>query len=141
MTMSEALAPELGAEPTSGGTPCRILSLDGGGAKGFYTIGVLAQVEAMLKGKPLCEHFGLIFGTSTGAIIAALLSLGYNVADILALYKEHVPTVMRHSTAAGRTKALDNLVMEVFGDRDFTHLKTGVGIVATHWQARKAHDL
>ncbi len=137
MTMSEALAPELGAEPTSGGTPCRILSLDGGGAKGFYTIGVLAQVEAMLKGKPLCEHFGLIFGTSTGAIIAALLSLGYNVADILALYKEHVPTVMRHSTAAGRTKALDNLVMEVFGDRDFTHLKTGVGIVATHWQLEK----
>jgi len=55
---------------------CRILSLDGGGAKGFYTLGVLAQVEAMLKGKLLCEHFDLIFGTSTGAIIAALLSLG-----------------------------------------------------------------
>ena len=28
---------------------CRILSLDGGGAKGFYTLGVLAQVEAMFK--------------------------------------------------------------------------------------------
>ena len=37
--------------------PCRILSLDGGGAKGFYTLGVLAQVEAMLKGKLLCDHF------------------------------------------------------------------------------------
>ena len=120
MTLNEALAPELDLDIASGSIPCRILSLDGGGAKGFYTIGVLAQVEAMLKGKPLCEHFGLIFGTSTGAIIAALLSLGYNVADILALYKEYVPTVMRHSTAAGRTKALDNLVMEVFGDRDFT---------------------
>lgn len=44
------------------GGPCRILSLDGGGAKGFYTLGVLAQVEAMLKGKALWEHFGLIFG-------------------------------------------------------------------------------
>ena len=66
------------AEP---GKLCHILSLDGGGAKGFYTLGVLAQIEAILK-KPLCEHFNLIFGTSTGAIIAALLSLGYKVADI-----------------------------------------------------------
>ena len=27
--------------------PCRILSLDGGGAKGFYTLGVLKEIEAM----------------------------------------------------------------------------------------------
>jgi uncharacterized protein len=26
----------------------RILSLDGGGAKGFYTLGVLRELEAML---------------------------------------------------------------------------------------------
>lgn len=116
---------------------CRILSLDGGGAKGFYTLGVLAQVEAMLKGSPLCEHFDLIFGTSTGAIIAALLSLGYVVEDIHALYKKHVPTVMRNNTAGGRTKALDKLVAEVFGEKDFKQVKTGVGIVATHWHLEK----
>ncbi len=133
-----ATAPELVAKNAIADAPCRILSLDGGGAKGFYTIGVaLHQVEAMLKGKPLCDHFDLIFGTSTGAIIASLLSLGYSVADIHTLYKQHVPTVMRHNTAAGRTKALDNLVFEVFGERDFTHVKTGVGIVATHWHLEK----
>ncbi len=137
MKPNEATAPESIAENALVDAPCRILSLDGGGAKGFYTIGVLAQVEAMLKGKPLCEHFDLIFGTSTGAIIAALLSLGYSVSDIYALYKQHVPTVMRHNTAAGRTKALDNLALEVFGDRDFTQVKTGVGIVATHWHLEK----
>src|ERR1700733_8750081 len=92
---------------------CRILSLDGGGAKGFYTLGVLAQVEALLK-TTLCDHFDLIFGTSTGSIIAALLSLGYKVNDIRALYEQHVPTVMKHSTASGRTKALDKLVKKVF---------------------------
>ena len=119
------------------GEPCRILSLDGGGAKGFYTLGVLAQVEAMLKSKLLCEHFHLIFGTSTGAIIAALLSLGYKVADIHSLYRQHVPTVMRNRTAGGRTKALDKLVAEVFGDKGFTDVKTGVGIVATHWHLEK----
>jgi predicted patatin/cPLA2 family phospholipase len=119
------------------GKPCRILSLDGGGAKGFYTLGVLAQVEAMFKGKPLCGLFDLIFGTSTGAIIAALLSMGYKVADIHTLYKNNVPTVMKHKTAGGRTKALDKLVVEVFGDKDFSHVKTGVGIVATHWDLQK----
>jgi uncharacterized protein len=121
----------------AGEKPCRILSLDGGGAKGFYTLGVLAQVEAMLKGKLLCEYFDLIFGTSTGAIIAALLSLGYRVEDIHALYKQHVPTVMKNNTASGRTKALDKLVVEIFGDKNFTQVKTGVGIVATHWHLEK----
>ena len=50
----------------------RVLSLDGGGAKGFYTLGVLKEVEARL-GCKICDGFDLIFGTSTGAIIAALL--------------------------------------------------------------------
>ena len=43
--------------------PCRILSLDGGGAKGFYTIGVLREIEGLV-GYRLCEKFDLIFGTS-----------------------------------------------------------------------------
>jgi patatin-like phospholipase/acyl hydrolase len=115
---------------------CHILSLDGGGAKGFYTLGVLAQIEAMLK-KPLCEHFNLIFGTSTGAIIAALLSLGYKVSDIHALYKQHVPTVMKNKSSGGRTAALDKLVAEVFGDKDFSQVRTHVGIVATHWNLER----
>lgn len=80
--------------------PCRILSLDGGGAKGFYTLGVLAQVEALLNKEPLCDHFDLVFGTSTGAIIAALLSIGYKVADIHNLYKQHVPSKTARSMSA-----------------------------------------
>jgi patatin-like phospholipase/acyl hydrolase len=60
--------------------PCRILSLDGGGAKGFYTLGVLREIEGMIK-CPLFERFDLIFGTSTGAIIAALLALGHRGGD------------------------------------------------------------
>jgi patatin-like phospholipase/acyl hydrolase len=62
-------------------TPCRVLSLDGGGAKGFYTLGVLKEIEA-LAGRPLYQCFNLIFGTSTGGIIAALLALGYQVDEI-----------------------------------------------------------
>jgi patatin-like phospholipase/acyl hydrolase len=40
---------------------CRVLSLDGGGAKGFYTLGALTEIEALIGGK-LCEKFDLIFG-------------------------------------------------------------------------------
>jgi len=112
--------------------PCRILSLDGGGAKGFYTLGVLKEIEAM-QGQPLCERFDLIFGTSTGAIIAALLALGHSVDEIHALYREHVPAVMRNRTKSGRSAALAHLAETVFGERTFTDVKTGVGIVATRW--------
>lgn len=73
---------------------CRILALDGGGAKGFYTLGVLKQLEALLGGEPLATKFDLIFGTSTGAIIASLLALGKSAKDIHALYKGHVPRIM-----------------------------------------------
>ena len=45
----------------------RILTLDGGGSKGFYTLGVLHELEAML-GSRLHERFDLIYGTSTGSI-------------------------------------------------------------------------
>src|SRR5712692_9010333 len=115
---------------------CRILSLDGGGGKGFYTLGVLKEIEGMC-GCPLSQTFDLIFGTSTGAIIAALLALGSSVDDIHSLYKEHVPVVMRRRTARGKSKALAHLAKTVFGNQTFTDLKTGAGIVATRWDFEK----
>lgn len=124
------------AAPTSA-TSCRVLSLDGGGAKGFYTIGVLKEIEALAGRRPLCESFDVIFGTSTGGIIAALLALGYRVDDIHKLYKEHVPTIMRQRTKHRKSAALRHLAKTVFGDRTFSDVKTGVGIVATRWDFEK----
>jgi patatin-like phospholipase/acyl hydrolase len=116
---------------------CRILSLDGGGAKGFYTLGVLNQLEALLGGRPLCEQFDLIFGTSTGAIIASLLALGKSVAEVHSLYKVHVPRLMSLSGANARSAALEKLSTEVYGDLKFDAMKTGVGIVAARWVEEK----
>lgn len=110
----------------------RILSLDGGGAKGFYTLGVLREIEGML-GCSLYQRFDLVFGTSTGAIIAALICLGYSVDDIHALYREHVVTIMAEKTASKKTAALERLAVEVFGDKKFDAIKTGIGIVTTKW--------
>ena len=122
--------------PSASANLCRVLSLDGGGAKGFYTLGVLKELEAMV-GHPLSNHFSLIFGTSTGAIIAALLALGRSVDEIHQLYKEHVPTVMCNRNARGRSRALAHLAKIVFEGRTFADVKTGIGIVATRWDFEK----
>ena len=116
--------------------PFRILSLDGGGAKGFYSLGVLREVEAML-GSPLHQRFDLIFGTSTGAIIASLLALGRTVSEIHELYKEHVVRIMACKSPAAKTDALTTLANEVYGETSFAEMKTGVGIVATKWMVER----
>jgi uncharacterized protein len=115
---------------------CRILSLDGGGAKGFYTLGILRELEGML-GCPLHERFDLIFGTSTGAIIAALLGLGKSVKEISTLYESHVPTVMKVRSAGDKSAALKLLADTVFKQDKFEKMKTGVGIVTTKWEIER----
>lgn len=112
---------------------CRILSLDGGGAKGFYTLGVLRELEAMLGGH-LCNHFDIVFGTSTGSIIASLIALGRSVDDIHDLYKGHVPGVMKATSRAAKSKALARVGDQVFGKQTFDAVKTNLGVVATKWE-------
>src|SRR6056297_286305 len=54
----------------------RILSLSGGGYKGFYTAQFLAGLEAESGEVPLHRRFDLIAGTSIGGILAIALSSG-----------------------------------------------------------------
>ncbi len=58
----------------------RLLCLNGGGARGMFTISVLAEIEKILplgtltKKSELGDYFDLIAGTSIGAIwLSALL--------------------------------------------------------------------
>jgi patatin-like phospholipase/acyl hydrolase len=76
-------------------TPKKILALDGGGIRGALTLGYLKKIEDILKARyperkdfRLSDYFDLIGGTSTGAIIASLLSLGKTVDEITRLYME-----------------------------------------------------
>lgn len=112
---------------------CRILSLDGGGAKGFYTLGVLGEVEAILP-CPIHEAFDIIFGTSTGSIVATLLATGKTVKEIHALYCEHVPRIMQAKNADERTRRLREVGKIAFGSDGFDAVLTGLGIVSTKWQ-------
>jgi uncharacterized protein len=112
--------------------PFYVLTLDGGGSKGFYTLGVLHELEAMLDCR-LCERFDLIYGTSTGSIIGTLLALGHSVGEVHRMYVKHVPEIMRASDGTNKSAALKKLADEVFGKFTFVDMKTNVGIVATRW--------
>jgi predicted acylesterase/phospholipase RssA len=82
--------------------PKRILSLDGGGVRGVATIAFLEHLEeeiSEIEGRPtlLGEWFDLIGGTSTGAILATALALGYRASDIKRFYHQLAPRVFRRS--------------------------------------------
>lgn len=72
--------------------PKRVLALDGGGVRGIISLAFLERIEALLRarsGNPdfrICDHFDLIGGTSTGAIIATGLAFGHPVARLIDLY-------------------------------------------------------
>lgn len=112
--------------------PYRILSLDGGGAKGFYSLGVLAEIEGMI-GCRLHERFDLVFGTSTGSIIGSMIALGMSVDEIHDLYKEFVPAIMRLKKPNEKSAKLAELAKEIFKDAKFDDVKTSVGVVTTKW--------
>ena len=112
-----------------------ILVLDGGGSKGVYTIGVLKELELRL-GSPLHEHFGLVFGTSTGSIIAALIALGYEIPEIEELYLSLIPKIMNKNSKGGRSKALKEEALKIFGSQKFDAFKTNIGIVALNFETQ-----
>src|SRR6478609_8007061 len=75
--------------------PRKILSLDGGGIRGVLTLEILLELEKQLKEAlnandnfRLSDFFDYIGGTSTGAIIAAGLSLGKSAKEMLDFYEQ-----------------------------------------------------
>jgi len=74
--------------------PKKFLAIDGGGIRGVLALEILQKIEDLLKSKSgradfrLADYFDYIAGTSTGGIIAAGLSTGMSVEEILAFYQE-----------------------------------------------------
>ena len=65
----------------------RVLSLDGGGIRGIFPAVILSEIEKELKAKGLenwqiFQNVDLLFGTSTGGILALALSLGIPEEEI-----------------------------------------------------------
>ena len=129
--------------------PKRLLALDGGGIRGLITLGYLARIEEILRrryGKSdlvLADYFDLVGGTSTGAIIATLLALGFPVGEILELYrsvgrdafqlrKSWLGGIGRLLKARFQEAPLEDLLKKFLGDRTLSSpdLRSGLMIVA-----------
>ena len=78
------------AERALSGAPHRILTLDGGGVRGALSVEILARIEEIVRGQgaeTLSDYFDYIAGTSSGAILATCLSLGWPVERVRRFYE------------------------------------------------------
>jgi uncharacterized protein len=72
----------------------RMLIIDGGGMRGYIPAAVLVELER-LSGKPCCEMFDLIAGTSIGGILAALLAVGTPASDTINFFTQDGPKIFK----------------------------------------------
>ena len=82
--------------------PKRLLALDGGGVRGALTVAFLERIETLLterygKEVRLGDYFDFIGGTSTGAIIAGALALGYRTEQVKDFYVRLAPSAFKGS--------------------------------------------
>lgn len=82
--------------------PKRLLGLDGGGVRGALTVAFLERIETLLeerygKDARLGDYFDLVGGTSTGAVIAGALALGFRTAQVKDFYLRLAPFAFQRS--------------------------------------------
>jgi hypothetical protein len=107
-------------------TPRLILSIDGGGVRGYLSIQVLKKIELIAKtvsknpNAVLADFFDFVGGTSIGSLIAVCISLGWPVAKIESLFEEFATALFKTKTGnplrlVGDTKTLEKILQSVLG--------------------------
>ena len=90
--------------------PRKLLALDGGGIRGVLSLEILAEIERKIADKTgikrLGDYFDYIGGTSTGAIIAAGLSIGMTAAELLSFYREAGVLMFEKNALLKRLKSI-----------------------------------
>lgn len=81
--------------PPSPAERLRVLALSGGGFLGLYTATVLAGLEDR-AGRPLGRCFGLLAGTSIGALLGMALAFEVPMRTVVDLILAHGPRVFSH---------------------------------------------
>lgn len=151
MAAEPSAAPDLASRMVS---RFSILTLDGGGARGYLCAKILEHIETYLNtvaGRvlPLGAYFDLIAGTSTGGIIALALATGHRAGQIANFYEAHLPdifgAVMRRRVFARylrpkyRSAALRRAVQDIFGENTLNDVQTDVCAVAVSLLNARPH--
>jgi len=123
--------------------PKRILALDGGGVRGAIEVAFLERIETLLSERlqtevRLGDWFDLIGGTSTGALIAGALALGYRTEQIKDFYLRLAPFAFQPKRwgiplfqAKFNAEGLRAEILKVVADRELSSpdLVTGLCVV------------
>ena len=116
--------------------PFLIMTLDGGGLCGLYTLSVLESI--LVKVPDLLDRVDLFAGTSTGGLITLALAMGMTVAQVIQLYLDRGAEIFDRSWARailspfGLTQAkydntgLIKVCQDTFGGRTLGTLKKRV---------------
>ncbi len=134
------------ASETSELKPLRVLSLSGGGIRGIYAAafldGLVMQYEARTSTSnlDLGRGFDLICGTSTGAIVACAVAMGFPLSRVVDLYQTKGKTIFPHRIKGKLSifwrmlnrrryvkkgdQALRDALTEVFGNTTFLDVFT-----------------
>jgi hypothetical protein len=72
-----------------------ILSLNGGGTRGYISARLLAHAESA-TGKQCYEIFDMVSGLSTGSVLAALIGKGIKAERIAKFYRERCPDIFKN---------------------------------------------
>lgn len=119
----------------------RILSLDGGGARGVFQAAFLVRLTKQLP-CPVADYFHLIAGTSTGSIIGMALALGVDPIRILDAYKNLAGKIFnkwritKWASYLGNEPRYDQAklkapLLELLGNKQLGQAKTKVLITAS----------
>jgi predicted acylesterase/phospholipase RssA len=120
--------------------PKRILALDGGGVRGALSVAFLERIEGLLRQRHgpnarLGDHFDLVGGTSTGAIIAGALALGRTIAEVKDFYFKLAPYAFKRQRWSipvlqpkFDARELRNQIEGVTGDRELSSLDLITGL-------------
>jgi len=95
----------------------KILSLDGGGIRGYLSAKILANIEKLLneansENINIGQRFDLIVGTSTGGIIACALAIGKSAQYVLELYENLIPKVFKPVSKGIFAPKYDNNILK-----------------------------
>jgi uncharacterized protein len=123
----------------AGGSPKRILSIDGG-PRAALSLAMLSHLERLIKDRAsdpsmrLCDYFDLIGGTSAGAAIAAGLAIGMSVeqiGDAIRRIASMSRSAFREGVLRSRysSEELSQILRSIFGQTALGEARTGLAIV------------
>lgn len=106
----------------------KLLCIDGGGIRGIFAIAILQALEEEVN-QPIGEFFDMISGTSTGAIIAASVSLKIKMEEVHKNYKTYGEKIFVRQAKIGLLKSvysdryLRHLLKKAFGERKLADIQ------------------